>query len=79
MLIAALVAFAAPFLFSAPVLALPEITLVELVHKAYATQATVALLIFVGACAVVGLLLAIISGRMAVVRWRVGQDAEAGA
>jgi signal transduction histidine kinase len=56
----------------------PETTLAQLIHEAYSTQATAVLLTFVGASVLVGLLLAIIGGRMALVRWRVTQDAEAG-
>jgi signal transduction histidine kinase len=57
---------------------LPETTLVDLIHGAYSTQAMAMLLTLVGASVLVGLLLAIIGGRMALDRWRVTQDAEAG-
>jgi signal transduction histidine kinase len=56
----------------------PGHTLADLVRKAYSTQATASPLTFVAASVVVGLLLAVISGRMAMARWRVSQDAEAG-
>jgi hypothetical protein len=59
-------------------LSLPETTLVKLIHQAYSTQAMAVLLTLVGASVLVGLLLAIIGGRMALVRWRVTQEAEAG-
>jgi len=59
-------------------LSLPETTLAELIHSAYSTQVMAVLLTLVGASATVGLLLAIIGGRMALVRWRVTQEAEAG-
>lgn len=55
-----------------------DYTLTDLIHRAYSIQATAVLLTLVGASTVFGLLLAVISGRMALVRWRVTQDAEAG-
>ena len=59
-------------------LSLPKTTLVDLIHRAYSTQAMAMLLTLVGASVFVGLLLAIIGGRMALDRRRVTQDAEAG-
>jgi hypothetical protein len=56
----------------------PRHALADLVREAYSTQATASSLTFVAASVVVGLLLAVISGRMALTRWRVSQDAEAG-
>ncbi len=70
-----------PVLISAYVngqLSLPEATLAELIHSAYSTQAMAVLPTLVAAAVIVGLLLAIIGGRMALVKWRVTQEAEAG-
>jgi len=57
---------------------LVEYTLVDLVRGAYMTQVTAALLTFVGASIIVGLLLAIIGGRMVLTSRRDAQGAEAG-
>jgi len=55
-----------------------QLRLADLIHEAYSTQATAVLLTFVGASVIVGLLLAVIGGRMALARWGVTQGTEAG-
>ena len=57
----------------------PDHTLVDLVCKAYSTQAIASSLTLVAASVVIGLLLAVIRGRIALARWRLSQDAGTGA